>query len=393
MRGQQVVFVLFLVFGLLGISPSGRGQEDSEISRQEPLHPQQLTFTLTGTATDGISFGIPEGGKVKVHAFEVPSKDAAGSQAELEKSVDQMTVIQGEDSQEVGSTSNDQKKKSVVKLSGDAFGEWFFKGTHANVTFIVLEFALATSIKYVELINCPMPLNKAVAWFTAMAVGGLLATVDWNSPRLVDFVRTTKPRMSQLINKISQTAKNEKMQERINSQLNVTWSYLKNASVNVALLPILKLIFLVGNTLNTTAISEVPKMFVNHFNQINLVEMSQILAKFAETSLVEGLLMTVFSFPTNLLLGEIRSDKMAEAAGDTEKIRRANISIRYLSGTALTLRLLLAASYTLGAQLESFTMQGISVAGFASLSGVSAWMLKNRKALTIFRCESLLQMR
>lgn len=388
---RQVASWLALVLGLVGVSPLGYGQENPDGLTQGSWHPQQLMFRLTGTATGGNSFGIPEGGEVKVHAFEVPIDEAAGAQAELGKSADQITVLKIEDFREVASTQNGQEKGSIVKLSREAFGDWFFKGTRANVTFIVLEFTLATAIKYVELINCPMPLSNAVAWFTALAVGGLLATVDWNSPRLVDFVRTTKPQIGNFIERISRKAKDPEAQERLKAQLNLTWSYLKNTGVNVALLPILKLIFLAGDTLNTRAISEIPGIFVNHFSRLNPIEISQMLAKFAETSLIEGLLMTVFSFPTNLLLGEIRSDTLKKAGADPEKIRRANIVIRYLSGTALTLRLLLAAGYTLGVQFDSFSMQGISVAGFAALSGGSVWKLKNRKAVSIIRCEGLLQ--
>ncbi len=60
---------------------------------------------------------------------------------------------------------------------------------------------------------------------------------------------------------------------------------------------------------------------------------------------------------------------MTEAGDDPEKIERAKTMIRFLSETALTMRLVLAASYTLGTQVGSKLCRPLLSVASAHLQG------------------------
>ena len=250
----------------------------------------------------------------------------------------------------------------TARLSRGEFGDWF-QQNRLRITIVAAQVTLMSGLKFAEIVYSSQPVEYAPALMAALSMGAVLGWVEWNSPRLFDFIMKPGALMKNLFDRLTEGARASARNEKIRKTMETAWSFTKNVGVNVALFGIFKIILYSATTSEAAGAGAV----VEAMRAVTAPEVAHW-AKLAVGA-------TIVSFPTSKLIHHWRVGANEAAGDDAERLRWVRDRMLIYSSSALTARALLFSSILLAELMHWPTLSVAAYSGIALMFGGSVYKL------------------
>ncbi len=359
------------------VDPAGAAQGDSQPIAifQYSAHPSDARSPLR---------------EVNVAATEISDPDLAPSAVEAVlagRNPDAVSEIVPDDSHvgnaAVSATADSllektsAKLKQKIKVPARQLADWF-KKSRFRLSIIAVEVTTITSLKYLELIYSPQPVEHSVAFTCGILMGALMGTIEWNTPRVIKLLSTTSTPVKEVMNRIIRMA-NAAESGKLQTTLTTVWQFFKNSSLNFLIFSVFKMI-LFATTQDANSAADVALNAIHAMTPHNLGDSTRL-----------ALSATAVSFPTTKVIIAYVARAQKQANGDGKKLLRVKDMMTLMISSALTARALFFSSMMIAATFDWPKLKFAAVGGLATMFVGSIWkLLDNAHRDRRERCEAAL---